>query len=161
MERYFGVTPPSVHRMVVELERRGLIRRLPRQARSIALCIPAAGNSPHPACNRSGNLCGGVLFRRRRSFRPRLVRLARSGATRSRSGKPACDGGRARRSPPRGPSPRARRSGALNLVPPAGLDRRPTLNDAAIERADARRPRSRPSISETSHRIVSRSVKGR
>ena len=41
MERYFGVTPPSVHRMVVELERRGLIRRLPRQARSIALCIPA------------------------------------------------------------------------------------------------------------------------
>jgi DNA-binding MarR family transcriptional regulator len=40
MERYFGVTPPSVHRMVVELERRGLIRRLPRQARSIALCIP-------------------------------------------------------------------------------------------------------------------------
>jgi repressor LexA len=41
MERYFGVTPPSVHRMVVELERRGLIRRIPRQARSIALCIPA------------------------------------------------------------------------------------------------------------------------
>lgn len=40
MERYFGVTPPSVHRMVVELERRGLIRRLPRQPRSIALCIP-------------------------------------------------------------------------------------------------------------------------
>jgi DNA-binding MarR family transcriptional regulator len=39
MERYFGVTPPSVHRMVVELERRGLIRRLPRQARSIALCV--------------------------------------------------------------------------------------------------------------------------
>jgi hypothetical protein len=43
MERYFGVTPPSVHRMVVELERRGLIRRLPRQARSIALCIPVEG----------------------------------------------------------------------------------------------------------------------
>jgi len=41
MERYFRVTPPSVHRMVVELERRGLIRRLPRQPRSIALCIPA------------------------------------------------------------------------------------------------------------------------
>jgi repressor LexA len=41
MESYFRVSPPSVHRMVVELERRGLIRRLPRQARSIALCIPA------------------------------------------------------------------------------------------------------------------------
>jgi repressor LexA len=40
MERYFRVTPPSVHRMVVELERRGLIRRIPRQARSIAICIP-------------------------------------------------------------------------------------------------------------------------
>jgi len=35
MERYFGVTPPSVHRMVIELERRGLIRRTPGQARSI------------------------------------------------------------------------------------------------------------------------------
>jgi repressor LexA len=49
MERYFGVTPPSVHRMVVELERRGLIRRIPRQARSIALCIPAEEIPPlHP-----------------------------------------------------------------------------------------------------------------
>jgi repressor LexA len=51
MESYFRVSPPSVHRMVVELEKRGLIRRLPRQARSIALClsvseIPAL--SPQP-----------------------------------------------------------------------------------------------------------------
>lgn len=42
MQTYFGVTPPSVHRMVVELEKRGLIRRLPRQARSIALCVPVS-----------------------------------------------------------------------------------------------------------------------
>jgi Mn-dependent DtxR family transcriptional regulator len=42
METYFGVTPPSVHRMVVELEKRGLIRRLPRQARSITLCLPTS-----------------------------------------------------------------------------------------------------------------------
>ena len=41
MERFFGVTPPSVHRMVLELERRGLIRRVPRQARSIELCLSA------------------------------------------------------------------------------------------------------------------------
>lgn len=41
MERFFGVTPPSVHRMVVELERRGLIRRVARQARSIELCVSA------------------------------------------------------------------------------------------------------------------------
>jgi DNA-binding MarR family transcriptional regulator len=39
MQRYFDVTPPSVHRMVVELERRGLIRRQPGQARSIEILI--------------------------------------------------------------------------------------------------------------------------
>jgi Mn-dependent DtxR family transcriptional regulator len=39
MERFFGVTPPSVHRMVVELEQRGLIRRLPRQPRSIEVVL--------------------------------------------------------------------------------------------------------------------------
>jgi DNA-binding MarR family transcriptional regulator len=41
MERFFGVTPPSVHRMVLELEKRGLIRRVPRQPRSIELAISA------------------------------------------------------------------------------------------------------------------------
>ena len=39
MQAYFGVTAPSVHNMVVALERRGLIRRLPRQARSIELVV--------------------------------------------------------------------------------------------------------------------------
>jgi len=39
MQRYFAVTPPSVHRMVVELENRGLIRRQPGQARSIQVLI--------------------------------------------------------------------------------------------------------------------------
>jgi len=39
MQAFFGVTPPSVHRMVVELEHLGLIRRTPRQARSIVLCL--------------------------------------------------------------------------------------------------------------------------
>ncbi len=51
MERYFGVTPPSVHRMVGELERRGLIRRVPRQPRSIQILlapedIPALRRQP-------------------------------------------------------------------------------------------------------------------
>lgn len=41
MQTYFRVTPPSVHSMIVELERRGLIRRVPRQARSIELLIAA------------------------------------------------------------------------------------------------------------------------
>jgi DNA-binding MarR family transcriptional regulator len=40
MQAFFRVTPPSVHRMVVELEHLGLIRRTPRQARSIELCLP-------------------------------------------------------------------------------------------------------------------------
>ena len=39
MQSYFEVTPPSVHRMVVELERRGLIRRQPGQARSIEILL--------------------------------------------------------------------------------------------------------------------------
>jgi DNA-binding MarR family transcriptional regulator len=39
MQSYFAVTPPSVHRMVVELERRGLIRRQPGQARSIEILL--------------------------------------------------------------------------------------------------------------------------
>jgi DNA-binding MarR family transcriptional regulator len=46
MEKFFGVTPPSVHRMVVELERRGLIRRVPRQPRSIELCVSADAIPP-------------------------------------------------------------------------------------------------------------------
>src|ERR1700710_2519272 len=37
MQRYFGVTPPSVHQMVVALEQKGLIARTPGKARSIKL----------------------------------------------------------------------------------------------------------------------------
>lgn len=40
MERFFKVTPPSVHRMVIELETRGLIRRQPGKPRSIELLVP-------------------------------------------------------------------------------------------------------------------------
>jgi len=40
MERYFRVTPPSVHQMVLTLEANGLIERTPGQARSIRLLIP-------------------------------------------------------------------------------------------------------------------------
>ena len=42
MERFFCVTAPSVHQMVLALERAALIRRTPRQARSIELAIDAA-----------------------------------------------------------------------------------------------------------------------
>jgi repressor LexA len=40
MQRYFQITPPSVHSMVLTLERRGFIRRMPGQARSITLTVP-------------------------------------------------------------------------------------------------------------------------
>lgn len=40
MQRFFGVTAPSVHSMVKTLERLGLITRAPRQARSIAVAVP-------------------------------------------------------------------------------------------------------------------------
>jgi DNA-binding MarR family transcriptional regulator len=39
MQQYFGVTPPSVHQMVLTLEHAGLIRRQPGVARSIELLV--------------------------------------------------------------------------------------------------------------------------
>ena len=35
LQKFFGVTPPSVHDMILTLEKRGLITRTPGQARSI------------------------------------------------------------------------------------------------------------------------------
>ena len=40
MERYFRVTPPTVHQMILRLEEKGLISRVPGQARSIKLLVP-------------------------------------------------------------------------------------------------------------------------
>jgi len=39
MQQYFRVSPPSVHQMVLTLERRGFIRRRPRTPRSIELLV--------------------------------------------------------------------------------------------------------------------------
>lgn len=39
MQHYFRVTPPSVHQMVLALERAGLIQRTPGAARSIKLLV--------------------------------------------------------------------------------------------------------------------------
>jgi DNA-binding MarR family transcriptional regulator len=39
IQQYFGVTPPTVHRMIVVLTERGLIRRRPREPRSIEILI--------------------------------------------------------------------------------------------------------------------------
>jgi len=40
MARYFSISPPAVHQMVLALERRGLIERIPRRPRSIRLLLP-------------------------------------------------------------------------------------------------------------------------
>lgn len=46
MQRFFQITPPSVHSMVLTLERRGFIRRVPGQARSISLTVPMESLPP-------------------------------------------------------------------------------------------------------------------
>src|SRR5271156_5033979 len=65
MMQFFQVTPPSVHQMILTLERRGLISRVPGQARSIALRLPpeelpplhgaAATATIHPPPPKPGN----------------------------------------------------------------------------------------------------------
>lgn len=39
IQGYFNVTPPSVHNMIVTLDRLGLIQRVPGQARSIRVLV--------------------------------------------------------------------------------------------------------------------------
>jgi Mn-dependent DtxR family transcriptional regulator len=39
MQRHFGVTPPTVHQMVLNLEHSGFIRRTPGKPRSIELLV--------------------------------------------------------------------------------------------------------------------------
>jgi len=46
LQRYFEVTPPSVHNMILTLERRGLIRRTPARPRSIEVAVPGAQIPP-------------------------------------------------------------------------------------------------------------------
>jgi Mn-dependent DtxR family transcriptional regulator len=43
MQKYFGVTPPSVHQMVVTLEANSLIDRVPGLGRSVRLLVPREG----------------------------------------------------------------------------------------------------------------------
>jgi repressor LexA len=39
LARYFKISPPSAHQMILTLERRGLIERVPGAARSIRLLV--------------------------------------------------------------------------------------------------------------------------
>jgi len=40
MQRYFQTTPPTVHQMVLRLEKLGFIEREPGQARTIRVLLP-------------------------------------------------------------------------------------------------------------------------
>lgn len=40
MQRYFRVSPPTVHQMILNLEERGLIARVPGEPRSIRVLLP-------------------------------------------------------------------------------------------------------------------------
>ena len=42
IQAYFGISPPAVHQMLLTLERKGLIARVPGQSRSIKLLISPA-----------------------------------------------------------------------------------------------------------------------
>jgi DNA-binding MarR family transcriptional regulator len=46
LQRHFHVTPPSVHQLVLTLERAGLIRRRPGVARSIKVLLEPAALPP-------------------------------------------------------------------------------------------------------------------
>ncbi|MDE0350511.1 MAG: helix-turn-helix domain-containing protein [Gammaproteobacteria bacterium] len=46
LSRYFRVTPPTVHQMLLTLERRGLLRRTPGQARAIEVLVPTEDLPP-------------------------------------------------------------------------------------------------------------------
>ena len=39
LQRFFQTTPPPIHQMILKLEKKGLISRLPGQARSIKLLV--------------------------------------------------------------------------------------------------------------------------
>jgi DNA-binding MarR family transcriptional regulator len=45
-QRYFDVTPPSVHNMILTLERRGLITRTPGRSRSVEVVAPLSEIPP-------------------------------------------------------------------------------------------------------------------
>ena len=40
IQRFFAVTAPTVHQMVLALERRGLLRRTPGHARTLEVLVP-------------------------------------------------------------------------------------------------------------------------
>src|SRR5258707_10940671 len=71
MQRYFGVTPPSVHQMILTLERAGLIRRQPGAPRSVEGPRPSRAPTRLAGSTPTGqNLCAEVLEPDRLEPRP-------------------------------------------------------------------------------------------
>jgi len=42
IQNYFGVTPPTVHSVILGLEKHGLLRRHPGRARTLEVLVPSA-----------------------------------------------------------------------------------------------------------------------
>jgi repressor LexA len=40
MQAYFGTTPPTIHQMIMTLEEKGFITKVPGKARSIQILLP-------------------------------------------------------------------------------------------------------------------------
>ncbi len=86
MQRFFRVTPPAVHRMVLALERRGLLTRVAGEARSIRLLLPAV-EIPKLARHEGRGPANRVSTRPTRRFSRRAPpRAAASGRDRGRLG---------------------------------------------------------------------------
>jgi len=60
MVLFFQVTPPTVHQMILTLERRGLITRAPGQARSIKMTLSPEKLPPLPGASTGTPLRIGV-----------------------------------------------------------------------------------------------------
>lgn len=43
LQRYFQVSPPTVHQMILNLEKLGFIKRTPGRGRSLKLLLPRPG----------------------------------------------------------------------------------------------------------------------
>jgi len=41
IQKFFGVTPPTVHQMILKLEKLYLLERIPGEARSLRVLVPA------------------------------------------------------------------------------------------------------------------------
>ena len=68
LQRHFAVTPPSVHQMILTLERKGLITRVAGAARSIKLqiaptALPPLEHRDQSAPDRQGSQLGAIRSR--------------------------------------------------------------------------------------------------